>query len=474
MSYYLLCPRKVLLTTLRAFLPSFPRPVLSALFNSLHSLSSQAESFWEDAFTGICYCRARWLLRAPEVLRDVSEDEVVLTTVTDTIDATSILGLAPIGLPTANPKTEPPAPAEAGAPASDRVLRARISNSRKGKGRRRMKNVTLFLSRSFDPFTVVFADLPTDHPALVQLRLRAGAKTATHCDDSRESEKGATGPHQKRGPGRPRKAIAPRFSARGSPRKSAAADRVGAERKGLNGASLAVRPGPGAAGGCSESGSISSSSGSSVSVGGNSCGMVSSCSNSGFTSGDSEDDEDELDFGKGISPTARRRKKEAVAAAAVAKTGAKPVVEPVVEPVAEPVANPVANPVAPVPAVQLPERPRRLAMPPGETPDSAGEAEASDDVGNQADATPADVEIASALSARKPLMRGGPLVREAHLGEDLVEGAPSPMTGYRQRETDVGEEHQADIPPLLTEAQRAVEKGETTGNEMGCALVSAP
>lgn len=327
----------------------------------LHILDiDQVEGFWEDAFTGICHFRARWLLRASEVPGDVAEDEVVLTTVSDAVDATCILGLAPIGLPTPDLQTEPLAPVEAEAPASDRVLRARIS---KGKGRKRAKNAILLLSRSFDPFAGVFGELPAEHPALVQLRKREGAKTA-HGNTARESEKGAKGGHQRRGPGRPRKVITPRFSVRGSPRKSSAVDRAGAERKGLHGARLAVRPSRASSRERSESLSSngsSSSSGSSIIVGdnsGSSVGSISSCgsssnSNSGFTSGDSEGYYDELDICTNASPSAGRgRRKEAVVAA-----GAKPDARPAAKLNTTLEAKPEENPVAPVPAVQYPERP---------------------------------------------------------------------------------------------------------------------
>ena len=425
----------------------------------------QAEGFWEDAFTGICHCRARWLLRASEVPGDVADDEVVLTTVSDAIDATCILGLAPMGLPTADPKTEPLASIEAEAPASDRVLRARIN---KGKGRKRAKHSALLLSRSFDPFAGVFGELPVNHPALMQLREREGAKTS-RCDAGRVSEKGAKGGHQRRGPGRPRKVISPRFSVRGSPKKSLGADRVGAERKGLHGARLAVRPSCPSSRERSESLSSScSSSGSSIIVGGNSessVGSISSCgsssnSNSGFTSGDSEGYYDELDTCTNASPTARRERRKEAVAAEEARSGANAETEPE--------AKPDEKRVVSVPAVQHPKRPRRLAMPPGAFPGPASGTEFGSDVGE-----PADAANASPVTARKPLLRGGPLVRAAHQGGDLGDGELSPMAEYRHRETDVGEEHQADIPPLLTEAQRVVEKGQTGGQKMGGTLVSA-
>ena len=436
-----------------------------ALSTTLHD---QAEGFWEDAFTGICHFRARWLLRASEVPGDVAEDEVVLTTVSDAIDATCILGLAPMRLPTTDLKTEPLAPVEAEVPASDRVLRARVSSGRKGKGRKRTKNAILLLSRSFDPFAGVFGKLPVDHPALVRIREREGAKTA-HCDAARESEKGAKGNHQRRGPGRPRKAVTPRFSVRGSPRKSSSVDRVGAERKGLHGARLAVRQNRASSRERSDSLSSSSSSGSSIIVGGNSessVGSISSCgsSNSGFTSGDSEGYDDELEMCTNASPSARRGRQKAASAAAGARPGAKPGAKPA----AKPEAKPEAKPVASVPVVQFPERPRRLAMPPGEFPGPVSQTESSCDFEK-----PADAVNALPVTARKPLLRGGPLVRAAHLGGDLVDGELSPMTAYRHRETDVGEEHQADIPPLLTEAQRVVEKEEATEQKIGGTLVSA-
>ncbi|CAM9320718.1 unnamed protein product, partial [Laminaria digitata] len=244
----------------------------------------------------------------------------------------------------------------------------------------------------------------------------------------------------------------------------------------------------------SRSPSSSSSSGSSIRVGGDSDSGVggisnygsssSSNSNSGFTSGDSEDEDDLLDVVTNASPTARRgRKKEALAAAG-AKAGATTV--------AKAAAKAAAKPVAPVPAVQFPERPRRLAMPPGAFPGPASGAESSSSVGTPADAAngqtvmacdvgnpsesssdvenPTDAANASPLTARMPLLRGGPLVRAAHHGGDLGDGELSPATEYRHRETDVGEEHQADIPPLLTEAQRLVER-EMSEQHMGGTLV---
>lgn len=440
--------------------------MLFALWTAPHF--DQAEGFWEDAFTGICHCRARWLLRASEVPGDVADDEVVLTTVSDAIDATCILGLAPMGLPTADVKTEPLAPVEAEAPTSDRVLRTRIS---KGKGRKRAKHSVLLLSRSFDPFAGVFGELPVNHPALVQLREREGAKTVQY-DAARDSEKGAKGSHQRRGPGRPRKTISPRFCVHGSPRKSLGADRVGAERKGLHGARLAVRPSrPSSRERSASLSSSSSSSGSSIIVEGNSessVGSISSCgsssnSNSGFTSGDSEGYYDELDTCTNASPTARReRRKEAVAAAG-ARSGEKPVMKPE----AKSEVKPDKKRVVPAPAVQYPERPRRLAMPPGVFPGPTSGTEYGSDVGE-----PADPANTSPVTARKPLLRGGPLVRAAHQGGDLGDGELSPMAEYRRRETDVGEEHQADIPPLLTEAQR-VEEEQTGKQKMGGTLVSA-
>ncbi|CAM9584417.1 unnamed protein product, partial [Hapterophycus canaliculatus] len=341
----------------------------------------------------------------------------------------------------------------------------------KGSGRGFDRDETLFLGRSYDPFSTVFGVLPANHPALVQLRARE------------KTERGSSGKEMTGG--RP-------YRGRGSSGKSWAGGnggRAGVVRKGLASASLLVpspmRRAAGRTGGrnsrngtsgssrsSSSSASISSGySSSNASVGGSSgTGCSGSSSNGEFAGEDSQDDDaldedNDNDDGDGVGSapasyhpkTRRGRRRQAAALAAVASAKAEP---------AEATAPEVAREAAPESPLSTstryspPARPRRLAMPPDETSiddGSAGEAEAH-------------AATASAGEKRKSLLRGGPLIRAAHAGDnDTEEGGESPNAEeYPQKEIKIGEDHQAEIPGvLMTETERGVERAAMEIGEMG-------
>ncbi len=373
----------------------------------LPTTSRQVEAFWEDSFTGIAYCRARWLVRASEVPGgvgegDIPEGEVLLTTVANDIEAANILDLAPVKTkPKPEPETETetkPEPEPEAAPAAvgtRRGLRPKVrGRSRpglgsRGRGKRFRGAATLYLSRSFDPFSedLDLAVLPNDHPVLVRLRERERA-------ESGGGGGGGGGTGRERGRGR----LA--HVTRDSPRKRwDVTGRAGVERKGLRGARLAVAPrrqrsnstssrssdastssgiGGGGGGG---GGGYSSTSSVSVSVGGDSDNS-SSISNGGFTSEDSQDDllDDEevvhtsyprtRGGRRGRRPAAGSSSSTSSPSAAAAATAQSNKTEPVparspAAPQMEPATSPpVSVSEAAVRAAALPARPRRLAMPP--------------------------------------------------------------------------------------------------------------
>lgn len=457
------------------------------------------EAFWEDSFTGIAHCRARWIVRASEVPdRDVSlsvpvsEDEVLLTTVANDIEATNILGLAPVASapPAADVKPEPePSSSEgvilesaaAAAAGTRRVLRPKTCSSRRGGavGRaKRSKTSPLYLRRSFDPFTAVASALPTDHPVLVQLR-------------ERERERcGSSGRERARG----------RWSSSrwgggvGALSKSSDGDgRVGVERKGLRGARLVLaaprqrsgsRSSDGSSGGGGGGGySSSSSSSMSVSVGGESDNS-SSISDGGLTSEDSRDDlldEDDDDNVVAVASTGYPRTRRGRpcgssqrAAAAASSTKAPKRTKRGRPRKAEAAAAATAAAAAAAApettslAVSLPARPRRLAMPPDDSP--------LVDLDPDSDGSGSGSAHAAGASAggRKSLLRGGPLIRAAHAGDDAADGLESPnVEQYPQKETGIGEDHQVDIPDMLTtEGGRAADREAIGAGEMGGTLVS--
>lgn len=112
-----------------------------------------------------------------------------------------------------------------------------------------------------------------------------------------------------------------------------------------------------------------------------------------------------------------------------------------------------------------PARPRRLAMPP---------ADSATGLGGGGGARVAEAGGRKCQQQQQQL-RGGLLIRAAHAGEESEDGLDSPkLEQYPQKETNVGEDHQADIPSmLLTEAERAADKAamEETA-EMGGTAVS--
>lgn len=499
---------------------SISQPLLSLLLLLLSAATAavrqQMEAFWEDSFTGIAYCRARWLLHASEIPNNggASEDEVLITSVANDIKAANIMGLAPVTLapvgikpevsssPEVKPETE--APAVSGTRRSLRPKPRRSTKQGQGRGGgKRSKNATLYLSRSYDPFTAEFNVLPTDHPALVQLRKRERAESSFSNRSGCEKARG-------------RLSNGRSFSRRKS---SGGNGRVGVEREGLRGAELVVVAEPRrgsaiAAGRRSRSASSSdgysssssgdggcvSSSSASVSVGGNSDGDNSSSSN-GFTSEDSQDDvldddvlDDDgvMDMAPTSYPRTRRGRrnqaiaKEAAAAAAAATVSTTTMpsshkVEPIVT--SEPKGAPkeestsemslsVSIP-APPPTQHLPSRPRRLTMPPDDNHAfdlaSGGDGDGNGN-GNGCDTTTA----ASATGGRKSLLYGGPLVRMAHAGDDSDDGEDSPkFEQYPHKETDIGEDHQVEVPAmLLTEEERAADRETVETGEMGGTLVS--
>ncbi|CAM9387712.1 unnamed protein product [Ectocarpus sp. 13 AM-2016] len=74
-------------------------------------------------------------------------------------------------------------------------------------------------------------------------------------------------------------------------------------------------------------------------------------------------------------------------------------------------------------------------------------------------------------------LRGGLLIRAVHAGEESEDGLDSPkLEQYPQKETNVGKDHQADIPSmLLTEAERAADMAamEETAEMGGTAVWSS-
>ncbi|CAM9917970.1 unnamed protein product [Ectocarpus sp. 4 AP-2014] len=429
---------------------------------------AQVEAFWEDSFTGIAYCRARWLLRASEVPReDVSEDEVLLTTVTDNIEAAHILRFAPVAVassPHAEAKREPEAKPEPSA-GTRQGLRPKPRSPRLCKvlrGQRAREEeeatATLRLARAYDPFSTEASVLPTDHPVVVQLRARERAG-----DSGRLKAGGCPS------------------ESHGCPRKSGCS-RAGAQRKGLDGARLVVTAPPTRAFGGRRSGGVttsssggggggfsSSTSSVSVSVGGDS--ESSNCSSQGgFTSEDSQDDvpdADDDDIVSAGSPRTRRgRRRQATAAAAAAEAAGEALIK-AEEPTAatKPGASKEASdtPSLDQTAKRSP-RPRRLAMPPADSATGLGGGGG------------VRVEEAGGRKCQQHL-RGGLLIRAAHAGEESEDGLDSPkLEQYPQKETNVGEDHQADIPSmLLTEAERAADKAamEETAEMGGTAVWSS-
>ena len=443
------------------------------------------EAFWEDSFTGISYCRARWVLRASEVPDggvSVSEDEVLLTTVANDIEATNILGLAPVASAPpmdVKPEPEPSSPGDinpetAAAPTTgtERILRPKTRSSRRGGAGRlkRSKNSTLYLRRSFNPFSAVASPLPRDHPVLVQLR-------------ERERERGSSGR---------RESVRGRWSnERGGGAHSNSSDRggrVGVERKGLRGARLVLaaprqrsgsRSSGGGDGGYSSSGGSSSVS---VSVGGDSENS-SSISDGALTSEDSQDDLlDEDDDDDVVSShcyprtrRGRRRSSRPKTAAAAAAAEASAISSSTKAPKRNKPGRPrkaaaaASETTSSSLSVSLPPptRPRRLAMPPDDSalvdPDSADSDGSAQEAGG-----------ASAGGRGKSLLRGGPLIRAAHAGDDTADGLESPkVEQYPQKETGIGEDHQVDIPDMLTtEGERAADREAMGAGEMGGTLVS--
>ncbi|CAM9512433.1 unnamed protein product, partial [Scytosiphon promiscuus] len=431
---------------------------------------AQVEAFWQDSFTGVEHCRVRWILRASEIPNgDVPDGEAFLTTVSDDIEAANILRLARLAsTPVDADQSEPPslgAKARSAAAAPRRGLRPKCRSPRRGKGvdGRSRVNEKLVLSRSYDPFSTVFGVLRDDHPALVQLRVRERAESSGN-----GQEKGGGG-------------VA--GSGRGSSRRRSAdrnCGRAGVVRKGLSAARLLVpsptRSAAGRRGGKSsvtstESSSASISSGyssSNLSVGGDDGGGDGGgggSSNGEFASEDSQDDplddddDDDADDAE-LSPasyhpkTRRGRRRQAAVLAAVATTKLEPTEAALPE-----APSSAAMPAAP-PATPPPARPRRLAMPPDDT--------GSDDDG--AGVAGAHAATATAGDKRKCLIRGGPLIRAAHAGDnESEEGADSPKPEeYAQKEIRIGEDHQAEIPgALMTEAERRAERAAMEGSEMG-------
>ncbi|CAM9407195.1 unnamed protein product [Ectocarpus sp. 8 AP-2014] len=372
--------------------------------------------------------------------------------------------LAPVAvasLPHAEAKREAEAKPEPSA-GTRQGLRPKPCSPRLGKvlrgkrAREEEATATLRLARAYDPFSAEASVLPTDHPVVVQLRARERAG----------------------GSGR-LKAGGCLSNAHGCSRKSGCG-RAGAQRKGLDGARLVVAAPATRAFGARRSGGVttttsssgggggfsSSTSSVSVSVGGDS--ESSNCSSEGgFTSEDSQDDvldADDDDIVSASYPRTRRgRRRQATAAAAAAGEALIKAEEPTAA--TKPGAPEAASDTSSLDrTAKRPARPRRLAMPPADSATGLGGGGG------------ARVEEAGERKCQQQL-RGGLLIRAAHAGEESEDGLDSPkLEQYPQKETNVGEDHQADIPSmLLTEAERAADKAavEKTAEMGGTAVWSS-
>lgn len=476
----------------------------------------QVEALWEDSFTGHTKCKARWLLRASEVSRDVANDEVVLTPVSNDIDAAAILGLAPMTIaPAAEPKSDV---IETN---SRRVLRGKsgVRAASRGRGRR---SAALKLTRGFDPFTSEFSDLADNHPALSQLRKRARLDTMNG-EASGKGAAGKAGGGRGRPPNLARGVTRARSGSRGgSPGKSPGRGRVGAERTGLLGASLGGVSGRGrrillgGGGSSSSSGNGSSSSSSGIVSGGSSSSSnndssSSSSSNSGFTSGDSEDSEDD-NVGVEAAVQAAGEEEEGQRAGSGVKDGERRLSSRRTrsvyrKPVTRQQQQQLRQSQSAAPALQRAQqqqqqqqrRPRRLAMPPDDNASStvhddhlninrninrniSRNINVSDDINDDVND---DIESngirrsgratksASSDGKRKSMPRGGPLVRAAARGTGVSKaGEEDDKMSYPHRAADVGKAHQADVPGLLSEAECAADRNEGETGQIGGTLVS--
>ncbi|CAN0117374.1 unnamed protein product, partial [Ectocarpus fasciculatus] len=360
--------------------------------------------------------------------------------------------------PRADAKREPDAKPEPSAVGTRQGLRPKPRSPRLGKvvrgksAREEQATTMLRLARAYDPFSAEASVLPADHPVVVQLRARERA--------------GGRG-RLKRG--------GCLSDAHGCPRKGGCG-RAGAQRKGLDGARLVVAAPPTRAFGARRSGgggsfTSSASSGVSVSVGGDS--ESSKCSSEGgFTSEDSQDDlldvdddDDDDIVSAGYPRTRRGRRRQATAAAAAAGEALTKVKEPAAAttPGERETASDTSSSDR---TAKRPARPRRLAMPPADSATGLGGGGGAR-VG----------EAGGRKCQQQQQLRGGLLIRAAHAGEESEDGLDSPkLEQYPQKETNVGEDHQADIPSmLLTEAERAADKAamEETAEMGGTAVWSS-
>lgn len=406
------------------------------------------EALWEDAFTGISYCRARWLLRASEIPGDLADSQVLLSTVTDDIEVTTIVGIARM--------THVPFERLRSNVAGNE--RRSLQRRGKPKGRRGRENSVLKLAGSFDPFTVQFSALRASHPALVRLRERERVAERAKADAAELTGKAANrigGLPARDGLQQGQRLKGSAVSGE-SPHKRVGYRRVGAERKGLQGVRLIdaecelYQAEDGASSNSSasidssstSSGSASSSSRCSSSSG---TGSVSGAGDGDLTSGDSEDNDGGEPQPRASSyPTVRRTRRRTIA-------GVEADLQRMEGDVHDEEQN--QNVMRPFCA-----RPRRLAMPP----------EDMKIVCNGVTSCRSEAELAAKCAARqKSQRRGGPLIRAARVGDDSDEDENALKVMYPHREAAVGEGYQAIVPALLTKDERTVDRAEKEQQSLG-------
>lgn len=387
------------------------------------------EALWEDIFTGIPYCRARWLLRASDLPDGIPENEVLLTTAADTFGVTYILGLAQIGSPAVLSVEQPH-------PASDcEAMSSCRAGTPKGAGKGREK-ATLTLARGYDPFSEgrKFRCLPADHPALSRLRHRSQAGAATVSDGNDVARGVAENNQHKR---RSSRRSGWRFSAR----EWGVDVRDGVERKSLSSVRLA-------------GGEMEAREGRSVSS------SASSQHSSDISSSDASD-ESYREKEDASSPDSEGQPKEEPRAGKAVRCH-----HPMVCRKRQTSQSSIASDVQQ-------RRPRRLDMPPSHPPGKVIPTTRSSRIHGVNPSKPRRlVEPVSVTGERsKSSLLGGQVARDIQVeGESEGEERP-PHGAFPHKPAGVGREYQADIPALLSaEEQKAyreeVDRGEKGGEQV--------
>lgn len=391
----------------------------------------QVEALWEDIFTGIPYCRARWLLRASDLPGDISANEVLLTTASDTFGVTYILGLAQIGSPAVLGVGQP-------YPGSDcEAMRSCRAGTPKGDEKGHGK-ATLTLTRGYDPFSEdrQFMYLPDDHPALSRLRQRAEVCAAAVSGGDGDARGVAEHIQHNR---RSSRRSGWRFSAR----ELGADVREGVERKSLRGVRLA------------EGGEIKARDGRNVSSSSSSSSSIQHSSDSSSSDASVESYREKDDAS---SPDGDGQQKEESRAGKAVRCNHPMVRRKRQKSIASDVQQ---------------HRPRRLAMPPSHATGKVIPITRSSRInGVNSSNSIRLVEPVSVKSERnKSSLLGGQVARDIQVKGESEGEERSPHGAFPHRQASVGREYQADIPALLSvEEQKAyreeVDRGEKGGEQV--------